>query len=118
MVETATGVQRFTWGGIPLRRHKGRITAPLQENIRWYKWSDRSELLTRLKKNQCEVCGNAGKVVAHHIKKLKDLKKRWAGRREKPAWVKRMIALQRKTLMVCPTCHRTIHGQTGSCPKP
>jgi group II intron reverse transcriptase/maturase len=117
MIETATGVQRFTWGGIPLRRHRGRIAAPLPDAICWYKWSDRSELLTRLKKNQCEVCGNSGKVVAHHIKKLKDLKKRWAGRREKPAWVKRMIALQRKTLMVCPTCHRTIHGQTGSRPK-
>src|SRR5690606_8634983 len=28
-VETATGTQYFTWGGIPLRRHKGKITSPL-----------------------------------------------------------------------------------------
>lgn len=111
-VETATGTQRFTWGGIPLRRHQGRITAPIDDRVRYYKWSDRSELLTRLKTNQCELCGSSGKVVAHHIRKLKDLKKRWSGRNEKPAWVKRMIALERKTLMVCPTCHRAIHGHT------
>jgi len=111
-VEIATGTQRFVWGGIPLRRHLGRITTPLQDRVRHYKWSDRSELLTRLKTNKCELCGNSGKVVAHHIRKLKDLKKRWSGRKEKPAWVQRMIALERKTLMVCPTCHRAIHGQT------
>ncbi len=117
-VETATGTQRFTWGGIPLRHHKGKIPASIHDTVRLYKWSDRSELLTRLRTNRCEVCGNSGKVVAHHIKKLKDLKKRWSGRREKPAWVKRMIALQRKTLMVCPTCHRTIHEQTTPRRKP
>jgi group II intron reverse transcriptase/maturase len=111
---TGTGTQTFTWGGIPLRRHHGRISNPINDQISTYQWSDRSELLTRLQSNECELCGQKGKVEAHHLKKLVDLKKRWAGRKEKPNWVKRMIALQRKTLIVCPTCHREIHRTQAS----
>ena len=33
------------------------------------------------------------------IKKLKDLRKKWHGRKAKPDWVKKMIALRRKTLV-------------------
>lgn len=113
-LETATGSQTFTWGGIPLIRHHGQIAQPIDDQVRTYKWSDRSELLTRLQSNKCELCGKESKVEAHHVRKLADLKKRWAGRKEKPNWVKRMIALQRKTLIVCPTCHREIHKTKAS----
>ena len=112
ILDTYSGPQSFVWGGIPLLRHKGRIATPIDDAVRAYKWSDRSELVTRLQSNICEVCGHSGKVEAHHIRKLKDLKKRWAGRKAKPDWVKRMIALQRKTLIVCLTCHQDIHRQT------
>src|SRR5258708_13559876 len=50
------------------------------------------------------------KSVYIHVRKLADLKKRWGGRREKPEWVKRMIAMQRKTLIVCHSCHVAIHA--------
>ncbi|WP_420917115.1 hypothetical protein [Dictyobacter halimunensis] len=46
----------------------------------------------------------------HHVHKLVDLQTRWTGRREKPEWVKRMITLRRKTLVVCMPCHRAIHS--------
>jgi group II intron reverse transcriptase/maturase len=111
-VATANGQQEFIWGAIPLQRHKGRIAEPIDDKIRRYKWSDRSELISRIMTQQCELCGKQGKVEVHHIRKLKDLKKKWAGRKEKPAWVKRMIALERKTLVLCPTCHREIHQTT------
>jgi len=42
----------------------------------------------------------------HHIRALKDLN-RYTGR-EKPEWVKRMAARQRKTLILCRTCHQDI----------
>ncbi len=70
----------------------------------------RSDLITRLKADTCELCGAQGKCRVHHVRKLADLKKKWGGRREKPEWVKRMIAMQRKTLIVCHQCHIAIHA--------
>ncbi len=46
----------------------------------------------------------------HHVKKLKDLEKN--GRKEKPEWMKRIIAMRRKTLVVCHECHASIHSGT------
>jgi len=44
----------------------------------------------RLLADTCELCGSQEKVEVHHIRALKDLKRR--GRREKPEWMKRMAA--------------------------
>ena len=71
-----------------------------------------SELITRLLKEECELCGKKSKLEAHHVNKLKDLKKRWEGRSSKPEWVQRMIARRRKTLFLCHECHMDItHGR-------
>lgn len=72
----------------------------------------KSELLTRLLKGECELCGREADLEAHHVNKLKNLHKRWQGRREKPPWVQFMIARRRKTIVVCQTCHQKItHGK-------
>lgn len=107
-LETPKGPRTFTWGGIPLKRHRGKIDQPLRDKIRTFKWSDKSDLTTRLLRGECEVCGSTVDLEVHHIKRLRDLKKRWQGRKEKPEWVKRMIALHRKTLVVCKKCHQSI----------
>lgn len=107
-LQTPKGPKTFTWGGIPLKRHKGKIDQPLRDEIRTFKWSDKSDLTTRLLKGECEVCGSTVNIEVHHIRRLRDLKKRWKGRKEKPEWVKRMIALHRKTLVVCQKCHQNI----------
>ncbi len=75
-------------------------------------YTTRNELITRLLSGTCELCGSTTEVEGHHIRKLKDLKKRWKGRKKKPAWVRRMIALNRKSLFVCKTCHQNIHNGT------
>ena len=108
-IDTETGTKTFTWGGIPLKRYRGELTRPIEDQIHYFKWSDRSDLVTRLQKGKCEICGSEENVQVHHIRKLKDLKDRWKGRKEKPDWVKRMVALQRKTLIVCERCHQDIH---------
>ena len=72
----------------------------------------RTELVARLLANQCELCGATDDVEVHHIRKLKDLTNKWKGRKDKPVYVKRMIAMHRKTLVVCKTCHRGIHDGT------
>jgi hypothetical protein len=70
----------------------------------------RTDLIQRLQANTCELCGSQDNIEVHHVRKLADLKRRWAGRKEKPKWVVRMIAIQRKTLVVCHQCHVDIHA--------
>jgi hypothetical protein len=69
----------------------------------------RSQLIDRLMCNTCELCGvEEVAVEMHHVHKLKDLSK--SGRHHKPEWMKRMIAMRRKTLAVCTDCHYKIHS--------
>jgi group II intron reverse transcriptase/maturase len=110
-VPTSNGERLITWGAIPLKtvkpsNHIPLIDAPYRERVK----DVRSDLIRRLQADTCELCGTQGKCVVHHVRKLADLKQRWAGRREKPEWVKTMIAIQRKTLVVCHRCHVAIHA--------
>ena len=97
-----------------LTTHFGAV--PLKRNPRPSKLTDKitrmgmnhSELIQRMMKDECEMCGEKGKVEVHHVRKLKDVNK--PGRRKKPEWVHRMAAIRRKTLMVCGTCHKAIHA--------
>ena len=72
----------------------------------------RNDLAKRLLANQCELCGSTQDIIVHHIRKLKDLKRRYAGRPDPPQWVVRMIEKRRKTLVVCTPCHQAIHAGT------
>jgi group II intron reverse transcriptase/maturase len=67
-----------------------------------------NELIQRLVLDECELCGSRDRVQSHHVRKLADLKAK--GRRELPIWKQVMIALRRKTLMVCHYCHVAIHA--------
>lgn len=106
-VPTKRGSRLINWGGIPLRRVKPGTGRLNDERFVSYKY--RSDLIERLQANECELCGSTQNCEVHHIRKLKDLKRRWAGRKTKPDWVIRMIAMSRKTLVVCHECHLKIH---------
>jgi group II intron reverse transcriptase/maturase len=71
-------------------------------------YSIKSQLIDRLLNDTCELCGFKGNIEMHHVKKLKDLENN--GRKEKSEWMKRMIAMRRKTLAVCRECHTNIHS--------
>lgn len=109
-VSTKKGTRCIYWGAIPLRVVKPG-TEPIDDNKgrRNFALSSRTDLVQRLQAGKCELCGSEGECDVHHIRKLSDLKERWRGRKEKPEWAKRMIALQRKTLVVCTKCHVGIH---------
>jgi group II intron reverse transcriptase/maturase len=109
-VPTTKGTRRIYWGAIPLKTVKPGTESINDQMFRDRTLGARSDLIQRLRANQCEVCGSQEDCEVHHIHKLSDLKKRWKGRKEKPDWVKRMIALRRKTLIVCPKCHANIHA--------
>jgi len=93
------------FGGIHLTTNSRPSRITDEEHHIWYK---RTELITRLLADVCEMCGSQENVEVHHIRKLANLHKK--GRKEKPLWVQRMIAYRRKTLVVCHTCHDAIHA--------
>ena len=99
------------FGGISLIRHPRAV---LDDTPSVYR-NRRTELLTRLLANRCELCGSDLDIEVHHIRKLRDLTDK--GGRERPPWVKRMAALERKTLVVCQECHSAIHAGRPTGPR-
>ncbi|MDE0243508.1 MAG: reverse transcriptase domain-containing protein [Candidatus Kaiserbacteria bacterium] len=91
------------FGAIPLKRRI--MPSTIHDNIQ-KRNTNRSEIIDRMLREECEMCGEKGFVEVHHVRKLKDINK--PGRKEKPAWMRRMIAIRRKTLMACKDCHRAI----------
>lgn len=69
-------------------------------------WSSRSELTECLEAQECELCGSNHKIEVHHIRKLSSLTQKGA---VKSQWQKRMMARNRKSLVVCQNCHGNIH---------
>lgn len=93
------------FGGHPIKRE---VKATLHDfELRRYT-TVHSDLLSRLLADTCEVCGNTEGIEVHHIHRLSDLKAK--GRSSKPKWMQRMIAINRKTLAVCRSCHKEAHG--------
>ena len=62
----------------------------------------RTNLTDRLKAEKCELCGATGKLIMHHVRNLTDLK-------GKESWKRLMSARKRKTIALCPSCHRLRH---------
>ena len=62
----------------------------------------RTNLTDRLKAEKFELCGATGKLIMHHVRNLKDLK-------GKESWERLMSARKRKTIALCPSCHRLRH---------
>ena len=91
------------FGGVSLKWNRWVSVSDQQANPIW---SSRSELVERLKAQECELCGSQDKIEVHHIKKLATLKRKGSAKLE---WQKRMIARNRKTLIVCQKCHNSIH---------
>ena len=96
-------IARF--GGIPLKRQKKAV---LHDRIPERVTYPRKELPLRLLAGKCEICERTGNVSVHHVRKLTDLGQPGPSQ---PAWATLMAKRRRKTLVVCPPCHGTVHGQ-------
>ena len=92
------------WGGISLARDTRATLVDKVPPI----LNGRTELVERLLADTCELCGSTVKVQVHHVRALKDLRKK--GRAKPPAWMEVMAARRRKTLVVCAPCHVDIHA--------
>lgn len=98
-------------GEVPLKTHKPSY---INDTIQAYeaRWDTRTEIVTRLLRDECELCGAQGNIQAHHVNKVSNIRQMWRGRKTKPKWVEFMITRNRKTVMVCQNCHQQItHGK-------
>lgn len=93
------------WGGICLARTQ---KAAYLDDDPHPIYNSHSELLERLLTQCCELCGSHDNIEVHHIRALKDLKRK--GRAERPKWVEIMAARRRKTLVLCQVCHKVVHA--------
>ena len=94
-----------TFGGLSLKRRKHPV---IEDRVILPYPRMRSEIVERLLNDTCEVCGSKERIEMHHIRQLADLNKQ--GRREKPLWMKIMIARKRKSIPLCRTCHDDMHA--------
>jgi len=96
------------FGGIPLKRQK---TAVLEDRRPTTPRTRRKELISRLQHGRCEWCGGPGPVEVHQVRKLADLTTQG---KPQLTWATKMAKMRRKTLIVCHTCHQTIHTPNTS----
>jgi group II intron reverse transcriptase/maturase len=92
-----------TFGGISLRRKESMILDDAPAGV----YNTRTELLERLLRDACELCGSERGCEVHHVRKIADLAKK--SKANQAPWVKLMITRSRKTLVVCRECHVKIH---------
>jgi group II intron reverse transcriptase/maturase len=94
-------VARF--GGIPLRQNRRAVIRDPEPAPAAY---PRKELISRLRRRECELCETGAPVTVHQVTGLKELGQPGPGQ---PAWAALMAKMRRKTLVVCAACHDWIH---------
>ncbi len=99
-------VTRF--GGIPLKRQKKAVLIDRQP-VPAIGRRKGTELINRLRTGRCEICDQRADVQTHQVRKIADLTP--PGRQPQPAWAQLMAKKRRKTLVVCPSCHDTVHAR-------
>lgn len=73
--------------------------------VPWFT-SGRSDVMDRLLAQQCEYCGATGvSCEIHHSHKLADMK-------DTPLWKQVAAARRRKRIVLCRSCHQSLHAGT------
>jgi group II intron reverse transcriptase/maturase len=96
-------VARF--GGIPLKRKKNAV---LHDRVPDPSPHRHREVVRRLLRGACEICKRTEDIQVHQIRKLADLNR--AGTANQPGWQQVMARKRRKTLIICGSCHGSIHA--------
>jgi group II intron reverse transcriptase/maturase len=92
------------FGGIS---HRREISKPICDAPRLV-YNTRSELLERLLRDECELCGSNENCNVHHIRKVADLEQKRRTGQLQP-WEVIMLTRRRKTLVLCRQCHMDVH---------
>jgi len=112
--ETKKGLQTRTYFNKPLRKVETPCLGNIGNGIIPIVFLQRHQIVDRYNAGKCELCGfeseDRSEFEIHHIRKLKDVRQKYAKRGDTiPAWVLKMAAMNRKTLVACKPCHKQIH---------
>ena len=112
--KTKKGVQVRTYFNESLRKVEKARLGKDAEGIYVNAFLPRHQVIERYNEGKCELCGYESsrheEFEIHHVRKLKDIKRKYSRRgNEAPEWVLKMAGLNRKTLILCKTCHRKVH---------
>jgi hypothetical protein len=112
--ETKNGIQTKTYFNESLRKINMPCLGKEANGVVISAYTPRHQIIDRYNARKCELCGfesdSSDEFEIHHIRKLKDIKQQYSKRgAAMPSWVLKMAALNRKTLVVCKTCHKKIH---------
>ena len=116
---TKDGLRTRTYFNEPLRKMDTPCPGKGADGTIVSAYTPRHQIIDRYNAKKCELCGfksdNLGNFEIHHVRKLKDIKEKYSRRGSTiPSWVLKMSALSRKTLIVCKSCHKSIHrGETN-----
>lgn len=113
--QTNSGNKTLTYFDEPLKKKNQPSQGNVAQGVLNVAISTRHQIIDRLNANKCELCGyqsdSPSKFEVHHVRKLRDIKQKYHKRgKHIPNWVLAMAALNRKTLVVCKTCHQAIHA--------
>lgn len=95
--------------------HYQRVTTELKDK-KFVPYGTTTQLSERLLAQRCELCASTETIEVHHVRKLADVREQ-VRKGHKSAWALKMLAMQRKTLVVCKACHERIHAGTYDGPK-
>jgi hypothetical protein len=112
--ETKNGSQTKTYFNDPLRKIETPYWGKEANGLVGEAFLPKYQIIDRYNAKKCELCGfessQQGDLEIHHIRKLKDIKRKYSKRGSMvPEWVLKMAAINRKTLVVCQACHQKIH---------
>jgi group II intron reverse transcriptase/maturase len=96
------------FGGIPLKRQKNAVLTDRQHTGPVY---PNRQLVTRLLKGRCELCGRTDDIQVHQVRALGNLSRPG---QPQPGWAQVMAKIRRKALIACGNCHDLIHGQPAT----
>lgn len=92
------------FGGLSHRRETSKPICDVPRLV----YNTRSELLERLLRDECELCGSNDNCNVHHIRKIADLEQKRRKGKLRP-WEVIMLTRRRKTLVLCRRCHMNVH---------
>jgi len=87
-------IHQAQFGNKPLRHQKTVVINDRKAKL----YRSGNELISRLLADRCELCGSNDDVQGHHIRKLKDVKEKYQGRKQIRNWVHFMTSRSRKVV--------------------
>ena len=100
---TASGTKTITFYHDGFRKKNTASKLVNDSPVTFGRYSYDREVIRRFRNKHCELCGkHSMDIEIHQVPKLSAL----SGTSK---WERLMLKIKRKTLMVCPDCHRAIH---------